>query len=75
VCSGEHRAVAAAEKAIKNRLLDNQSLEGARGLLINISGGDDLTMVEVEEAANIIQVSFVIFSLNLFDSCLTNIIP
>jgi cell division protein FtsZ len=37
--------------------LDNQSLEGARGLLINISGGDDLTMMEIEEAANIIQVN------------------
>ena len=42
-------------RATTNRLLDNQSLKGARGLLINISGGQDLSLVEVQEAADIIQ--------------------
>jgi cell division protein FtsZ len=49
---GEHRAVQAAEKAIANPLLDEISLEGARGVLINITGGYDLTLFELDEAAN-----------------------
>ncbi|NBO21341.1 MAG: cell division protein FtsZ, partial [Rhodobacteraceae bacterium] len=53
--SGEDRAVQAAEKAIANPLLDEISLHGARGVLINITGGYDLTLFELDEAANIIR--------------------
>jgi len=49
---GQDRAVQAAEKAIANPLLDEISLEGARGVLINITGGYDLTLFELDEAAN-----------------------
>ncbi len=49
---GEDRAVQAAEKAIANPLLDEISLKGARGVLINITGGYDLTLFELDEAAN-----------------------
>ena len=49
---GEDRAVQAAEKAIANPLLDEISLEGAKGVLINITGGYDLTLFELDEAAN-----------------------
>ncbi|SEW20974.1 cell division protein FtsZ [Cognatiyoonia koreensis] len=49
---GENRAVEAAEKAIANPLLDEISLEGAKGVLINITGGYDLTLFELDEAAN-----------------------
>ena len=49
---GETRAVQAAEKAIANPLLDEISLKGARGVLINITGGHDLTLFELDEAAN-----------------------
>ncbi len=49
---GETRAVDAAEKAIANPLLDDVSLQGARGVLINITGGYDLKLFEVDEAAN-----------------------
>jgi cell division protein FtsZ len=52
---GEDRAVQAAEKAIANPLLDEISLHGARGVLINITGGYDLTLFELDEAANIIR--------------------
>lgn len=50
--SGENRAMQAAEEAISNPLLDDVSLHGARGLLISIAGGDDLTLFEVDEAAS-----------------------
>ncbi len=50
--SGEGRAIAAAEAAIANPLIDDVSLKGARGLIINITGGNDLTLYEVDEAAN-----------------------
>ena len=50
--SGERRAVLAAEAAIANPLIDDVSLKGARGLIINITGGNDLTLYEVDEAAN-----------------------
>jgi len=53
--SGEDRSRQAAEKAINNPLLDEISLEGARGVLINITGGQDLTLFEVDEAANYIR--------------------
>lgn len=49
---GEDRAIQAAEKAIANPLLDEISLLGAKGVLINITGGDDLTLFELDEAAN-----------------------
>jgi cell division protein FtsZ len=49
---GEQRAQEAAEAAISNPLLDNVSMKGARGVLINITGGSDLTLFEVDEAAN-----------------------
>ena len=50
--SGEGRAVAAAEAAIANPLIDDVSLKGAKGLIINITGGNDITLYEVDEAAN-----------------------
>ncbi len=50
--SGEDRATQAAEKAIANPLLDEISLKGAKGVLINITGGYDLTLFELDEAAN-----------------------
>ncbi|MBS56530.1 MAG: cell division protein FtsZ [Rickettsiales bacterium] len=50
--SGERRAVAAAEAAIANPLIDDVSLKGAKGLIINITGGKDITLYEVDEAAN-----------------------
>ncbi len=50
--AGEDRAVQAAEKAIANPLLDEISLKGAKGVLINITAGPDLTLFELDEAAN-----------------------
>jgi cell division protein FtsZ len=49
--SGDKRAIEAAEAAISNPLLDDVSMRGARGLLISITGGPDLTLYEVDEAA------------------------
>ena len=49
---GENRAIRAAEAAISNPLLEDTSMAGARGLLINITGGDDMTLYEVDQAAN-----------------------
>ncbi len=49
--SGERRAIEAAEAAISNPLLERVSLDGAKGLLVNISGGSDMAMTEVAEAA------------------------
>jgi cell division protein FtsZ len=49
---GENRSIRAAEAAISNPLLEDTSMAGARGLLINITGGDDLTLFEVDQAAN-----------------------
>jgi cell division protein FtsZ len=49
---GEKRAIDAAEAAISNPLLDDTSMKGARGVLINITGGMDMTLFEVDEAAN-----------------------
>jgi cell division protein FtsZ len=51
---GEDRAVQAAKKAISSRLLEESSIQGARGVLINITGGHDLLLHEVSEASNII---------------------
>ncbi len=49
---GERRAIDAAEAAINNPLLEDVSMKGARGVLINITGGTDMTLFEVDEAAN-----------------------
>lgn len=53
--SGENRAVEAAQKAISSPLLEDISIHGARGVLINITGGPDLCLYEVNEAATMIQ--------------------
>lgn len=50
--TGESRAVEAAESAISNPLLDDVSMNGATGLLISVTGGNDLTLYEVDEAAS-----------------------
>jgi cell division protein FtsZ len=50
--SGEGRSIKAAEAAIANPLIDDVSLKGAKGLIINITGGSDITLYEVDEAAN-----------------------
>ena len=52
--SGEERAVLAAQQAISSPLLDNASISGAQGVLVNITGGPDLTLMEVDEATSII---------------------
>jgi cell division protein FtsZ len=49
---GDNRAIEAAEKAIANPLLDEVSMRGAKGVIINITGGEDLRLMEVDEAAN-----------------------
>jgi cell division protein FtsZ len=53
--TGENRAVEAAQKAISSPLLEDISIQGARGVLINITGGPDLCLHEVNEAASMIQ--------------------
>lgn len=53
--TGDRRAVEAAESAVNNPLLDDVSLKGAKGVLINITGGRDLTLYEVDEAAQLIR--------------------
>jgi cell division protein FtsZ len=55
VARGENRAAEAAQKAISSPLLEESSIEGARGVLINITGGPDLTLFEVNEASSIIK--------------------
>ncbi len=50
--TGERRAIEAAEQAINNPLLDDVSMKGARSVIINIAGGHDLTLFEIEEACN-----------------------
>jgi cell division protein FtsZ len=50
--TGDSRAIESAESAIANPLLDDVSMRGARGVLINITGGPDMTLFEVDEAAN-----------------------
>ena len=57
IAKGEHRALEAAQRAISSPLLEETSIQGARGVLINISGGHDLTLHEVAEAARIISDS------------------
>lgn len=55
VGKGEHRALDAAQKAVASPLLDETSIDGARGILINFTGGSDMSLHEVEEAARIVQ--------------------
>ena len=55
IANGENRAIEAAQKAISSPLLEDVSIQGARGVLINITGGPDLTLHEVNEAATLIQ--------------------
>ena len=49
---GENRAMSATEMALNNPLIDEYSLQGAKGLLINITGGNDLTLFEVDQSVN-----------------------
>jgi cell division protein FtsZ len=53
--SGENRAIEAAQRAISSPLLEDITISGARGILINITGGTDLTLYEVNEASTLIQ--------------------
>jgi len=55
VASGEDRAIQAAQNAIRSPLLEEISIAGALGLLVNVTGGEDLTLSEVDAAANIVQ--------------------
>ncbi len=55
VGQGEHRALDAAQKAVASPLLDDTSIQGAKGILINFTGGPTLSIHEVEEAARIVQ--------------------
>ncbi len=55
VATGDARAVEAAQKAISSPLLDEATVDGAHGILINITGGEDLTLLEVNEASMLIQ--------------------
>jgi cell division protein FtsZ len=57
VSTGEHRAVEAAQRAISSPLLEEASIEGAKGVLINVTGGPDMTLFEVHEAASVIQAA------------------
>ena len=54
--NGEGRAAKAAEMAITNQLIDDYTLKGAKGLLVNITGGKDLKLFEVDEAVNKVRV-------------------
>lgn len=55
VASGEHRSIEAATRAISSPLLEHVSIKGATGILLNVTGGKDLTLFEVNEAAKLIQ--------------------
>ena len=55
VARGENRAIEAAQRAISSPLLEESSIQGARGVLINITGGTDLSLYEVTEASTLIQ--------------------
>ena len=55
IAAGENRAVEAAQKAISSPLLDEATVDGARGILINITGGENLTLMEINEASEMIQ--------------------
>ncbi|HJY35085.1 MAG TPA: cell division protein FtsZ, partial [Vicinamibacterales bacterium] len=55
VAEGENRSIDAARKAISSPLLEGASVDGARGVIINVTGGPDLSLVEVSEASSIVQ--------------------
>jgi cell division protein FtsZ len=55
VASGENRAVEAAQKAISSPLLEDNTIQGAHGVLLNITGGPDMTLFEINEASSLIQ--------------------
>ncbi|MBW2675214.1 MAG: cell division protein FtsZ [Deltaproteobacteria bacterium] len=55
VASGDNRAVEAAQKAISSPLLEDNSIQGARGVLLNITGGPEMTLFEVNEASSLVQ--------------------
>jgi len=55
VASGENRAVEAAQKAISSPLLEDNTIQGARGILLNITGSPDMTLYEIHEASSLIQ--------------------
>ena len=55
MASGEHRAIEAATRAISSPLLEHVSITGATGILLNVTGGSDLTLFEVNEAAKLVQ--------------------
>lgn len=55
ISAGENRSVEAAQKAISSPLLEDISIEGARGLLINITGGENMTLNEINEATTLVQ--------------------
>lgn len=55
IASGENRAVEAAQRAISSPLLEDNTIQGAQGILLNITGGPDLSLVEVNEASTLIQ--------------------
>ena len=65
---GDKRALDAAEAAISNPLLDDVTMKGARGVLINITGGNDMTLFEVDEAANRIREEVYSDALIIFGS-------
>jgi cell division protein FtsZ len=67
--SGERRALDAAEAAIANPLLEETSMRGAKGVLINITGGSDITLFEVDEAANRIRDEVESDAHIIFGSC------
>ncbi len=67
--SGERRALDAAEAAIANPLLEDTSMRGAKGVLINITGGSDITLFEVDEAANRIRDEVETDAHIIFGSC------
>ncbi|MEN6320381.1 MAG: cell division protein FtsZ [Syntrophaceae bacterium] len=54
IASGDNRAVEAAQKAISSPLLEDNTIEGARGILLNITGGPDMTLFEINEASSLI---------------------
>jgi cell division protein FtsZ len=55
IARGENRAIEAAQRAISSPLLEDITISGARGILINITGGADLTLYEVNEASTLVQ--------------------
>src|ERR1043165_8138546 len=55
IAEGPERALEAARKAISSPLLEGASLNGARGVIINVTGGPDLSLVELSEASSIVQ--------------------